>query len=382
MTKTLGVGIIGCGNISTTYLTLAPLFKGIEIRAVADLDMAAAQTRAREYGVAAQSVAELLRNDDIQIVVNLTVPAAHFKVSRAILEAGKHVYTEKPLTLSLAEARQLQRIATAKKLQVAGAPDTFLGGSHQLARKAVDDGLVGKIAGGTAHIMSRGMEHWHPNPDFFFKPGGGPVLDMGPYYITNLVNLLGPVKRVAALTGMARRQRIIESAPRKGEKIAVKTPTTIHALLDFASGAMVTLSASWDVYAHRHPHMELYGSDGALFLPDPNFFGGEVLAAGPDGEAKPLPAWDHPFGVPNQMHSGVALANYRAAGLADMAEGILKRRDIRCSIARMAHVVDIMVSILKSGEGRKFVTLATTCTRPKPLGPAEARALLRQPDKA
>ncbi|MGL6180679.1 MAG: Gfo/Idh/MocA family protein, partial [Aestuariivirga sp.] len=378
----LGVGIIGCGNISTTYLTLAPLFKGIEIRAVADLDMAAAQACATDYGVIAQSVAELLRNDDIQIVVNLTVPAAHFKVSRAILEAGKHVYTEKPLTLSLAEARQLQRIATAKKLQVAGAPDTFLGGSHQLARRAVDDGLVGKIAGGTAHIMSRGMEHWHPNPDFFFKPGGGPVLDMGPYYIANLVNLLGPVKRVAALTGMARRQRIIESAPRKGEKIAVKTPTTVHALLDFASGAMVTLSASWDVYAHRHPHMELYGSDGALFLPDPNFFGGEVLAAGPDGEAKPLPAWDHPFGVPNQVHSGVALANYRAAGLADMAEGILKRRDIRCSIARMAHVVDIMVSILKSGEGRKFVTLATTCTRPKPLGPAEARALRRQPDKA
>ena len=382
MTKTLGVGIIGCGNISTTYLTLAPLFKGIEIRAVADLDMAAAQARATDYGVIAQSVAELLRNDDIHIVVNLTVPAAHFKVSRAILEAGKHVYTEKPLTLSIAEARQLQRIARAKKLQVAGAPDTFLGGSHQLARKAVDDGLVGKIAGGTAHIMSRGMEHWHPNPDFFFKPGGGPVLDMGPYYITSLVNLLGPVKRVAALTGMARRQRIIESAPRKGEKIAVKTPTTVHALLDFASGAMVTLSASWDVYAHRHPHMELYGSDGALFLPDPNFFGGEVLVAGPDGEAKPLPAWDHPFGVPNQVHSGVALANYRAAGLADMAEGILKRRDIRCSIARMAHVVDIMVSILKSGEGRKFVTLATTCTRPKPLGPAEARALLRQPDKA
>ena len=269
MTKTLGVGIIGCGNISTTYLTLAPLFKGIEIRAVADLDMAAAQARATDYGVIAQSVAELLRNDDIQIVVNLTVPAAHFKVSRAILEAGKHVYTEKPLTLSIAEARQLQRIARAKRLQVAGAPDTFLGGSHQLARKAVDDGLVGKIAGGTAHIMSRGMEHWHPNPDFFFKPGGGPVLDMGPYYITSLVNLLGPVKRVAALTGMARRQRIIESAPRKGEKIAVKTPTTIHALLDFASGAMVTLSASWDVYAHRHPHMELYGSDGRSSCPIP-----------------------------------------------------------------------------------------------------------------
>ena len=382
MTKTLGVGIIGCGNISTTYLTLAPLFKGIEIRAVADLDMAAAQARARDYGVIAQSVSELLRNEDIQIVVNLTVPAAQFKVSRAILEAGKHVYTEKPLTLGVAEARQLQRIARAKKLQVAGAPDTFLGGSHQLARKAVDDGLVGRIAGGTAHIMSRGMEHWHPNPDFFFKPGGGPVLDMGPYYITTLVNLLGPVKRVAALTGMARKQRIIESAPRKGEKITVKTPTTVHALLDFASGAMVTLSASWDVYAHRHQHMELYGTTGALFLPDPNFFGGEVLAAGPDGEAKPLPPWDHPFGVPNQMHSGVALANYRAAGLADMAQGILKRRDIRCSIARMAHVVDIMVSILKSGESRRFVTLATTCTRPKPLGPAEARALLRQPDMA
>jgi predicted dehydrogenase len=377
MTKILGVGVIGCGNISAAYLKLAPLFKGIEIRAVADLNMDAAQARAKEFGVKAQTVKDLLKNDDIQIVVNLTVPAAHFKVSKQILEAGKHVYSEKPLTLSLADAKELQRIAKRKKLQVAAAPDTFLGGSHQQARKAIDDGLIGKVASGTAHVMGHGMEHWHPNPDFFFKPGGGPILDMGPYYIANLINLIGPVKRVAALSGMARKTRVISSEPRKGEKLKVTTPTTYHALLEFANGAMVTLSASWDVYAHRHNNMELYGTEGAMFVPDPNFFGGEVIVAGTDTVQKPLPPWDHPFGINNHKSSQGDVANYRTAGLADMAQGIMARRDIRCSIDRMAHVVDVMTSIIKSGDSGRFVTLKSTCTRPKALGIEEAKALLK-----
>ncbi len=377
MSKTMGVGIIRCGNISATYLKLAPLFKGIEIRAVADVNMAAAEARAKEFGVTAQSVTDLLNNDDVQIVVNLTVPAAHFKVSKQILEAGKHVYSEKPLTLSLAEARELQKLAKKKKLAVAAAPDTFLGGAHQQARKAIDDGMIGKIASGTAHIMGHGMEHWHPNPDFFYKPGGGPILDMGPYYIANLVNLVGPVKRVAALSGMARKQRLISSAPRQGEMVKVTTPTTYHALLEFANGALITLTASWDVYAHRHPNMELYGTAGAMFLPDPNFFGGEVVVAGTDTVPKPLAAWDHPFGINNfETHGGPA-ANYRGAGLADMAQAIAKRRDIRCGIDRMLHVVDVMTAIARSGETAKFVTLKSTCKRPAYLGPDDARALLK-----
>ena len=376
MGKTLGVGIIGCGNISTSYLKLAPLFRGIEIRAVADIDMAAAKKRAAEFGVKAQTVKELLASPGIDIAVNLTVPAVHAKVTTQCLEAGKHVYSEKPLCLSLAEGNALLKLAAKQKLRVGCAPDTFLGGAHQLARKAIDDGMIGKIASGSAHVLSPGMEHWHPNPDFFFKPGGGPILDLGPYYIGNLINLIGPVKRVAALSGMARKQRVITSEPRKGEKISVKTPTSVQALLEFVNGAQVTLSASWDVFAHRHPNMELYGPAGAIFVPDPNFFGGEVSVAGTDGVAKPLPAWDHPFGVPNQEHAGRPLANYRCAGLADMALGILMKRDFRCSIERPLHATEVMTAILASGETGKFISLKTTCTRPKYLGPEEAKALL------
>ena len=377
MSDTLGVGIIGCGNISAAYLKLIPLFKGIEVLAVADIDMDLAKARAKEFGPAAQTVKDLLGNRDIHIVVNLTVPSAHFKVSKQILEAGKHVYSEKPLTLSLADAKALQALAKKKKLQVASAPDTFLGSAHQLARKVIDDGMVGKIASGTAHILSHGMEHWHPNPDFFFKPGGGPILDMAPYYIANLINFIGPVKRVAALSGMARKRRVITSEPRKGEKLTVKTPTTYHALLEFANGAMVTLSASWDVYAHRHQNMELYGTEGAIFVPDPNFFGGDVIVAGTDTVQKTLPGWDHPLGINNHKSSQGDVANYRGAGLADMAQGIMMKRDIRCSIDRMAHVVDVMTSIMKSGETGKFVALRSTCTRPRALGPKEARALFK-----
>ena len=376
MAQALGVGVIGCGNISAAYLRLARLFRDIEVKAVADLNMAAAVARAAEFGVAAQTVKELLANPDIAIVVNLTVPAVHHQVSKQILEAGKHVYSEKPLALSLADARDLLKLATRKKLKVACAPDTFLGGAYQQARRAIDDGLIGKVTSGTAHMMGHGMEHWHPNPDFYYHQGGGPMLDMGPYYITCLINLLGPVKRVAALANTARKRRIISSAPRQGGMITVKTPTNIHALLDFTSGALVTLSTSWDVFAHRHGNMELYGSGGALLLPDPNWFGGEVLMAGTDTIVKPLPPWDHPFGVSNDAVHGDH-ANYRTAGLADMAQAIRARRDIRCGIERPLHALDVMMSIMASAASGKFVDLKTICTRPRPLGPDEARALLK-----
>jgi predicted dehydrogenase len=376
MGRVLGVGFIGCGNISAAYLRLAKLFKPIDVIAVADINMDVAKARAAEFGVAAQTVKDLLANPDIAIVVNLTIPAVHHKVSRHILEAGKHVYSEKPLALSLADARDLQKLAAKKKLKVACAPDTFLGGAHQQARKLIDDGMIGKVTSGTAHMMGHGMEHWHPNPDFYYHTGGGPMLDMGPYYITNLINLLGPVKRVAALAGTARKRRPISSAPRKGDMISVKTPTSYHALLEFASGAQVTLSTSWDVFAHRHGNMELYGTEGALFLPDPNWFGGELLVAGTDTVVKPLAAWDHPFGVRNDSVHGDH-ANYRTAGLADMADAIMARRDVRCDIERPLHALDVMLSIMKSGETGCFVNLKTTCARPRPLGIAEAKALLR-----
>ncbi|MCO6178377.1 Gfo/Idh/MocA family protein [Ciceribacter sp. RN22] len=377
MTRELGVGIIGCGNISTTYFSLAPLFRGLKVLACTDLNMNAAELRAEEYGVKAQTVDELLANDELDIIVNLTIPDAHYVVSKRILEAGKHVYSEKPLVLSLEAGEDLRRIAKDKKLSVGCAPDTFLGGSHQLARKYIDEGGIGRITSGTCHVMSPGMEMWHPNPDFFFLPGGGPVLDLGPYYIANLINLIGPVKRVAALTSMASEMRTITSQPRAGEVIPVRTPTNIHALLEFENGATVTLSASWDVWSHRHGNMELYGTDGSLFVPDPNFFGGTVEASGRNKEIKPLESWDHPFGIDNQEHANGPRANYRTAGLADMAVAILEGRDARCSLDRALHGVDVMTSILQSGAEGRFVELSTTCTQPQALGIDEALALLR-----
>lgn len=377
MARELGVGIIGCGNISTTYFSLAPLFKGLKVLACTDLNMNAAELRSEEYGVLAQPIDELLANGALDIIVNLTIPDAHFAVSKRILEAGKHVYSEKPLVLSLEQGEELRRIAREKGLSVGCAPDTFLGGAHQLARDYIDKGGIGRITSGTCHVMSPGMEMWHPNPDFFFLPGGGPILDLGPYYIANLINLIGPVKRVAALTSMASPTRTISSQPRAGETIPVKTPTNIHALLEFANGATITLSASWDVWSHRHGNMELYGTDGSLFVPDPNFFGGTVEASGRNKDIQPLDMWAHPFSVNNQEHVNGPRANYRTAGLADMAQAIIAGRDARCSLERALHGVDVMTAILKSGETGAFVTLSTTCTQPAALGIEEAQALLK-----
>ncbi len=377
MTGTLGIGIIGCGNISASYFRLAPLFKGLEVRACTDLNMAAAEARAKEFGVKAQPIDELLANPDVDVVINLTIPDAHFAVTSRALEAGKHVYSEKPFVLSVEQGLELKKLADARSLRVGSAPDTFLGGAHQLARKLIDDGELGTITAGTAFVMSHGMEIWHPNPDFFFLPGAGPMLDVGPYYIANLINLIGPVKRVAALTNSATPTRTISTeGPRKGETIPVKTPTNVQALLHFASGAVVTVAASWDVWAHRHRPMELYGTEGAIFVPDPNWFGGTVELAGRDGKATEVAAWDHPFSVPNDIRPTASFANYRTAGLADMALAILEERDARCGMDRALHGIDVMTSILKSGETGEFIELRTTCTRPEPLGPDAARALL------
>lgn len=368
----LGVGIIGCGNISTTYLKFAPIFKSLKLVAVADINMASAQARAAEYGVRADTVADLLKAADVDVIVNLTIPDVHYAITRQILEAGKHAYSEKPLVLTLAEGEDLRDLAASKNLRIGSAPDTFMGGAHQQARAAIDAGDVGRIIGGTCHVMGHGMEAWHPNPDFFYQPGAGPVLDIGPYYVTNLIQLIGPVKSVASLATTTFQSRTISNGDRLGEVIPVNTPTNIHALLEFANGATVTLGASWDVWANRHANMELYGETGSLFIPDPNFFGGTVEISGESAEIKALPAWDHPFGIPNQD----TRANYRCAGLADMATAIAEGRAHRCNIDLAVHAVDVMTSILRAGAERRFVDLTTTCARPASLSPDEARALL------
>lgn len=375
-TSVLGVGIIGCGNISSAYLRLAPLFRGIEVRAVADMNMDAARAQAQAFDTKAMSVDDLLASDAIDIVVNLTIPDAHFSVTKRILEAGKHAYSEKPVVLSLEEGETLRALAKSKALRIGSAPDTFMGGTHQMARALLDDGAVGRITSGTCHVMSHGMEMWHPNPDFFFLPGAGPMLDIGPYYITNLLQLLGPVRRVAALTNAATPTRTIASQPRAGEVLEVKTPTNIHALLEFEQGATITVTTSWDVWAHRHDHMELYGTEGSLFLPDPNFFGGTLEKAGKDGAIEEVELWDHPFAKPNQDMETNPRANYRTAGLADMALSILEGRPHRCSFEMALHAIDVMVSVLESAEMGTFVSMHTSCERPAPLTPEAARVLM------
>ena len=376
--ENLGIGIIGCGNISTSYLRLAPLFKGLEVRAVADINMDAARARAAEFGTRALSVDDLLAAKDVDIIINLTVPDAHFGVSKRILEAGKHAYSEKPLVLTLEQGVTLRDLARAKGLSVGCAPDTFLGGAHQQARALLDEGRVGDIIAGAAAVQNHGMEAWHPNPDFFFLPGAGPMLDLGPYYVANLINLLGPVRRVGALTSIPETERTINNGPRLGEKVPVKTPTNIHALLEFVSGATIQLSTSWDVWHHKRNHFELYGTEGTLYVPDPNFFGGAVEVGGKDGSLTKIEPWDHPFGKNNQDHPKAgALANYRTAGLADMAVAHMEGREHRCSLERTLHGVEVMTACIQSGESGQFVTMTTTCTRPAALGIAEAQALLR-----
>ena len=379
MAKTYGVGIMGAGNISAAYLRLAPLFRNLEVRAIADVIPEAAKKRAEEYKVAAQTPDELLKNSELDVIVNLTVPAAHFAVSKDILSAGKHAYSEKPFVLSVEEGIQLKALADEHGLKVGSAPDTFLGGAHQQARSIIDSGKLGKIASGTMHVMSRGMEHWHPNPDFFFQPGGGPILDLGPYYITDLISLAGPIKRVSASTGMARAEReVTAEGPFKGTFVKVGTPTTIHAILELHSGAIVTLGASWDVSSHGHHNIELYGTEGSVYVPDPNFFNGDVVITDKAGTKEQVTPWEHPFGVANQgLDTPTPRANYRNAGLSDMMDAFETGRHARCDLDVALHAVDVMTSILRAGETGQVITLQTTCERPAALGPDEARALLR-----
>ena len=379
MAKTFGVGIMGAGNISAAYLKLAPLFKGLEVRAVADILPAAAQKRADEFGVKAQTPDELLKNSELDVIVNLTIPATHYSVSMDIISAGKHAYSEKPFVLSLEEGMALKKAADDRGLQVGSAPDTFLGGAHQQAREIIDSGKLGKIMSGTTHVMSRGMEHWHPNPDFFFQVGAGPILDIGPYYVTDLIHLLGPVKRVSAFTNLARAEReVTAEGPYNGTFVKVGTPTTIHGMLEFHSGAIITIGASWDVAAHGHHNIELYGTDGTIFVPDPNFFGGDLVTTDIAGTRTNVTPWDHPFGKLNQdLDKDNPRANYRTAGLADMMASIEGGYRARCGLDVALHAVDVMTSLLKAGESGQVLTLSTTCERPLALSPADAAALLK-----
>ena len=369
MSKKTTIGIIGCGNISDAYFKGAVRSALVQVKGCADMFPEAAQAKAALYGATAMSVATLLADPDISLVVNLTVPLAHAAVSQQIIDAGKHAYSEKPLAARFADAAALIERAAAKSLRVGSAPDTFMGASHQACRRAIDAGAIGQAVGGTAVIMSHGAESWHPNPEFFYKAGGGPVLDMGPYYVTQLVNLLGPVRRVAGLATIGSPTRTITSEPLKGTTIQVDVPTTVNGVLEFASGANVSLSASWDVWKHnRTSPIEIYGTEGTLLGVDPNFFGNAPRVCGPDGDLRELEIAAHPFGIANrEMRNGTMQADYRMVGLVDMAMAIQQKRPHRCNGDMALHVLEVLEAMAESSASGRFVKLTTTCVRPEPV---------------
>lgn len=360
----VGIGIIGCGNISPAYLKAAKSFPILDIKAVADLDPAAANARGAEFGIPVASVETLLADPAIEIVVNLTIPRAHVAVGLQALAAGKHVHSEKPLGITVAEARPLLQAASAKGLRVGCAPDTFLGGGQQTCRQLVDEGTIGQVVAGTAFFMCPGHERWHPNPAFYYAEGGGPMLDMGPYYITALVNLLGPVARVAGITSRLRSERTITSAPRKGERIPVAVATHIAGTLEFAAGPVVSIAMSFDVPRHGHRPIELYGTAASLAVPDPNHFGGQIETAVAGGDWQPVPT-AHAF----------ADGNHRIIGVADMAAAIRAERPHRASGDLAFHVLEVMEAFQRSSDLGAHVAIGSRPERPAPL-PMDAAAEL------
>ena len=301
-------------------------------------------------------------------MINLTVPLAHGPVSRQIITAGKHVYSEKPLAARFTEAQALMLAAAGRGVRVGCAPDTFLGAAHQACRRAIDDGRIGRPIAGAAAVLSHGMEHWHPNPEFFFKRGGGPIHDVGPYYVTQLVNLLGPVVRVTAQASTASSTRTVTSEPRRGQVIEVEVPTTVNGVLSFASGANVSLTASWDVWKHMRLPFEIYGSEGSMLVPDPNFFGDAPQITERDSDWQELDIAAHPFGIPNRiLRSGMQVADYRIIGLLDMAAALRQDRPHRANGDLALHVLEVLDAFERSSVEGRHVMIEAPCERPEPL---------------
>ena len=355
--ETTKVGVIGCGNISPAYLGAGDRFEILEIVACADLDPERAKQRADEFEIPrACSVEELLGMDEVEIVVNLTIPGAHADVAIAALQAGKHTYAEKPFAVTREEGQPVIDLAEEKGLLVGCAPDTFLGAGGQTCRKVIDDGWIGTPIGCSAHMMSHGHESWHPDPEFYYKPGGGPMLDMGPYYLTALVNLLGPVDSLTGSATTTFPTRTITSEPKQGTVIDVEVPTHVTGIMRFGGGAVGTITTTFDVWAARLPDTEIYGTEGTLAVPSHNGFAGTARVRRARSEEWHDLPHSHIYSEPN-----------RGIGVADMAYAIRSGRKHRASGELAFHVLDIMQSFTEASEQSAYVDLRTTCERPAPL---------------
>lgn len=352
----VGIGVIGAGVISDQYLSNLTTFPDVAVRFVADLDVPRAQAQAQKHGVPGSgSVAELLADDSVEIVVNLTIPAAHADVAHQALDAGKHVWNEKPLTTDRASATELLEHADRAGLRVACAPDTVLGAGIQTALRAVREGVIGTPLSATTMLLSPGPESWHPNPAFLFARGGGPLLDMGPYYLTTLVSAFGPIASVAASASTAFTTRTVGSGPLAGTDFPVEVPTYVGALLRFAEGGASAQSTfSFQSALSRAGFVEITGTDGVLVLPDPNMFDGDTVL------------WRRGSKEPEPLKAVGATAG-RGIGVLDLARAIRSGGAERASGALAAHVLDVMLSIADAAETDRFVEVASRAPQPEPL---------------
>lgn len=362
------VAVIGLGDISGIYLkNISRVFQNVELYGVCTHRVERAREIAAEYGAKKvyETMEQAFADPDVDIVVNLTRPGEHLEVTMKALEAGKHVYTEKPLGATLEEGLKIRDFAASKGLMVAGAPDTFLGGGLQTCRKLIDDGFIGTPLGASAFMTCRGHERWHPNPEFYYKHGGGPMMDIGPYYLTALVSLLGGIETVSGMSKASFAARTITSQPKYGQTIEVEVPTYQTGLMRFASGVIGTIFLTFDVYASETPRIEIYGTEGTLSVPDPNTFGGPVrLFRAGSGEFREIPL-THGYGE-----------NSRGIGIADLANAIKHGRAPRAGIELMAHVLEASDAFDRSSETGTHVTLTSSAECPAPLAYGELTGVL------
>ena len=385
MVKVFKVGLIGCGHIAETYFRAHKYFNNFRIIKCADINHLAAKKCASTYKIKALSVKNLLKDKEIEIILNLTVPKAHFEVSKKALLNNKHVYTEKPMAINLKDGKELLKISKRKKLYIGNAPDTFLGGGNQKSKEILEKNFIGKINLGNIIFAYPGVQSYHPNPEpWFAKKEGGPVIDMGPYYLTALVNLLGPAKQVWGSFMWNKKRRIIGIGPRKGRSIKVLCPTTYLGTIFFSSGAIIRFTLSFDVIAHHRNHIELYGSKGSMLVPDPNMFGGSVYTCKKLGGTWKEHKTNKMFlGKINIRQKSLRAneapinANYRGVGLAEMAYCIQNKKKHRCNGELSFHVLDIIQSIMKAARKRKRISIKSTCKIPKQFSNSEIRKILK-----
>lgn len=384
MNKIFKVGLIGCGHISETYFKGHDYFNNFKIIKCADINMETAKKCAEENNIEACSVDEILLDNEIEIILNLTIPKAHYEIAKKSLENGKHVYGEKPMAINFEDGERLLQLSTEKGLYIGNAPDTFLGGGIQKSIELLKSGVVGDIKIGNAIFAFPGVQSYHPNPEpWFAEKEGGPVIDMGPYYLTALVNLLGPAKKVHGVSTKVFNTRTIGIGPKIDTDFKVECPTTYLINLEFESGALIQITLSFDVIAHQRNHIELYGNKGSIIVPDPNMFGGSVFVSvttgGNWGEHK---TDNMPLGKINiksqsaRANESSTNANYRGVGLAEMAYSIENNLEHRCNGELSLHVLDIIDSTMRASQSGMPQEIETTCKKPRPFSLEEINKII------